>query len=173
MSVVRTERVPAALGGNEVSDDEFENLLRAVFSSACSLGYLATSDPTYPATEAESNRADAAIREYVLRLRAERDEARADATRLESPMLEVKLTKTCGACPEQYDAYVGTHRVGYLRLRHGYFYAACPWVGGTVVYEADTNGDGCFDDNERDEHLEAAKAAILKWRNEHKDEVLC
>ena len=36
-------------------------------------------------------------------------------------MLEIKLIQTCGACPEQYDAFIGEEQVGYLRLRHGYF----------------------------------------------------
>lgn len=32
------------------------------------------------------------------------------------------LFKTCGACPEQYDALTETNKViGYLRLRHGIF----------------------------------------------------
>lgn len=30
----------------------------------------------------------------------------------------IHLVKTCEACPEQYDAYLGEKRVGYLRLRH-------------------------------------------------------
>jgi hypothetical protein len=38
----------------------------------------------------------------------------------------IELTLTCGACPEQYDAHLNGARVGYLRLRHGRFYAAYP-----------------------------------------------
>ena len=73
---------------------------------------------------------------------------------------KMRLVKTCGACPEQYDVFEGDELVGYLRLRHGHFYASVPDVGGDVVYEAYTKGDGIFDDDERDEHLDKALAAI-------------
>ena len=42
----------------------------------------------------------------------------------------LKLVLTCGACPEQYDAFDGERQVGYLRLRHGHFTVTCPDVGG-------------------------------------------
>ena len=73
------------------------------------------------------------------------------------------LIKTCGACPEQYDVCLGVKQVGYLRLRHGYFRAECPDCGGKTVYESSTNGDGAFDDEERDMELGAAIEAIDKW----------
>lgn len=69
----------------------------------------------------------------------------------------LKLVQTCGACPEQYDAYQGDNQVGYLRLRGGYFYAECH---GVRVYEADTIGDGIFKEYERTKHLNAACRAI-------------
>lgn len=72
------------------------------------------------------------------------------------------LVETCYACPEQYDVFDGKRLVGYLRLRHGYFAAYYPDVDGECVYEADTIGDGCFDDDERDMHLTAACVAIAK-----------
>ncbi len=75
----------------------------------------------------------------------------------------VKLVQTCEACPEQYDAFIGDELFGYLRLRHGYFATSCPHVGGEVVYEADTKGDGCFDDDEKYEHLSKACSAIKDW----------
>lgn len=51
------------------------------------------------------------------------------------------LVQTCGACPEQYDAYDESgRRVGFLHLRHGDFSVQCPWVGGVVVYQADPGG---------------------------------
>jgi len=84
----------------------------------------------------------------------------------------VRLVLTCGACPEQYDAFVGEERVAYLRLRHGYFYASCPWVEGETVYESNTRGDGIFDSEEREKELKAAVAAIKTWlwfREYHKD----
>ncbi|QRY51708.1 hypothetical protein [Mycolicibacterium septicum] len=74
---------------------------------------------------------------------------------------DIRLERTCFACPEQYDAFVGDTQVGYLRLRHGYFHVEFPDVGGETVYEAYTVGDGIFDDeDERVYHLQRAKAAI-------------
>ena len=71
-----------------------------------------------------------------------------------------RLELTCGACPEQYDVFLGEELVAYLRLRHGWFYAACPYVGGTVVYEAYPKGDGMFEDDEREFYLTEAIKAI-------------
>lgn len=73
-----------------------------------------------------------------------------------------RLICTCGACPEQYDVYdeVTKKQVGYLRLRHGYFRADLDDCGGETVYEAETNGDGIFDEDERMPQLHAAIAAI-------------
>ena len=72
----------------------------------------------------------------------------------------IRLEQTCGACPEQYDAYLGAKQVGYLRLRHGYFRVDFPDCGGETIYEAYTIGDGAFDPSEREFHLELAKDAI-------------
>ncbi len=72
----------------------------------------------------------------------------------------MRLVQTCGGCPEQYDVFEGDELVGYLRLRHGYFYASVPDVGGDIVYEAYPKGDGMFDPDERDGHLQKAMAAI-------------
>jgi hypothetical protein len=75
----------------------------------------------------------------------------------------MRLEKTCDACPEQYDVYKKDRCVGYLRLRHGYFSAeAFTTNGNQIVYEAYVNGDGIFDDDERDFHLKTAKKAIKK-----------
>lgn len=74
----------------------------------------------------------------------------------------VKLLNTCWACPEQYDALLNGVMIGYLRLRHGRFYAAYPDVGGDIVYEAHPKGDGIFDDDEREEHLTAAVGKLLE-----------
>lgn len=46
----------------------------------------------------------------------------------------IKLVPLCGSCPEDYDAYWQGKRIGYLRLRHGYFRASCPDVSGDLVY---------------------------------------
>lgn len=76
----------------------------------------------------------------------------------------LKLVCTCGACPEQYDVFnANGAQVGYLRLRHGYFRADCPEVGGETVYTAQPKGDGIFDDDERQYYLTEAVAAIKAW----------
>ena len=72
----------------------------------------------------------------------------------------LRLVETCGACPEQYDVFDGEKLVGYLRLRHGYFQARFGDVDGPVVYDAHTRGDGMFERDEREYHLEKAKSAI-------------
>lgn len=36
-------------------------------------------------------------------------------------MIDLHFEQTCFACPEQYDVYCGTRKVGYVRLRHGVF----------------------------------------------------
>ena len=71
------------------------------------------------------------------------------------------LIKTCSACPEQYDVYKGKVQIGYLRLRHGFFRADYPDCGGESVYEAEPEGDGIFEDHERDKYLSAAVDALL------------
>jgi hypothetical protein len=78
----------------------------------------------------------------------------------------VRLVQTCFAYPEQYDAFIGEEKVGYLRLRHGHFRVECPDVFGETVYEASPNGDGIFDDDERAEYVQAAQEAIADWWRE-------
>jgi len=79
-------------------------------------------------------------------------------------MRKLTLIQTCDACPEQYDAYIGDRKVGYLRMRHGHFSVECPDAGGELVFEAkDLAGDGSFSDKERPEMLDKASSAILKW----------
>lgn len=76
----------------------------------------------------------------------------------------IRLVQTCWACPEQYNAFDEQgNQVGYLRLRHGEFSVECPDCGGALVYVANPNGDGGFEDNERDYFLRFAVDAILKW----------
>lgn len=76
----------------------------------------------------------------------------------------IRLRMTCGACPEQYDAFVdGTEvKVGYLRLRHGHFRVDFPDCGDETIYEATPVGDGQFLDEERDYYLKFAVDAIEK-----------
>ena len=81
----------------------------------------------------------------------------------------IELVKTCNACPEQYDAFENGRQVGYLRLRHSYFYVECPGIGrdveSEIVYEAKIGGMdvGCFNEEERQEHLPRAIEAIERW----------
>jgi hypothetical protein len=76
----------------------------------------------------------------------------------------IRLVQTCRAYPEQYDAFDEQgNQVGYLRLRHGVFTVDCPDSMGKTVYDAGPEGDGEFEDNERDYFLRFAVDAILKW----------
>lgn len=72
-------------------------------------------------------------------------------------MEEIELVMTCGACPEQYDAFYNGSEVGYLRLRHGSFSVYCE---GEEVYSAQPKGDGIFEPDERDYYLNQARIAI-------------
>lgn len=77
-------------------------------------------------------------------------------------MSEIILVETCGGCPEQYDAFLDGKQVGYLRLRHGQFRVDFPDCGGKTIYSASPNGDGIFDDDEREFYLNKAKDAIYR-----------
>ena len=74
----------------------------------------------------------------------------------------ILLLRTCYACPEQYDAFKDGEQVGYLRLRHGGFTVDYPDCGGEEIYEASPNGDGLFEDKEREFYLKQAVNAINK-----------
>lgn len=89
----------------------------------------------------------------------------------EIKLADIILEQTCSAYPEQYDAFIkdafvkeGSEykQIGYLRLRHGYFSVEYPTCGGELVYEAETDGDGMFEDDERDLHLQLAKEALIQ-----------
>lgn len=83
---------------------------------------------------------------------------------------KVTLVMTCPSYPEQYDAYLGTEKIGYLRLRHGCFYAEYlgddgdnrDWRG--PVFVAYPWGDGEFAEKERAWHLNRAVRALLDAR---------
>lgn len=78
--------------------------------------------------------------------------------------LEIKMT--CGACPEQYEVFKNGNQVAYYRLRHGGFRVDFPNVRGETIYEAEPNGDGMFDDNERLIYLaRAMRIVLLKLTN--------
>ena len=86
---------------------------------------------------------------------------------------DIELRQTCFACPEQYDAFLNGEMVGYLRLHHGYFRVEVPDAHGELVYSADTLGDGIFDPEERDVHLNAAREAIAASVNNDRCCCLC
>ena len=75
-------------------------------------------------------------------------------------MLDCNLVLTCGACPEQYDVFFEGKNIGYLRLRHGRFYAEYVPTE-EIVYVNHPKGDGIFDDDEREEELTKAIKAIV------------
>lgn len=72
--------------------------------------------------------------------------------------MKLRLVKTCGGCPEQYDVFHGEENVGYLRLRHGCFTAD---YKEQQVYSACPEGDGSFLDHERHRYLNEACIAII------------
>lgn len=78
----------------------------------------------------------------------------------------IVLVETCGACPEQYDAFREDNPdevIAYLRLRHGTFRVECPDVGGKEVYRANPEGDGIFEYEERDKYLKEAVREIMNY----------
>lgn len=76
---------------------------------------------------------------------------------------EITLDQTCFACPEQYDAYIGQDYVGYLRLRHGVFRVED--ANGNVLKTYTPAGDGCFEEDEREQYLRKARKQIAKALN--------
>ena len=82
---------------------------------------------------------------------------------------DVRLVKTCEACPEQYDA-VGPagEPLAYLRLRWGSFTVRCPDVAGEVVYDVGVGGDltGAFrSERQREAALRRARRIIARWHS--------
>jgi len=73
--------------------------------------------------------------------------------------LELKMT--CPACPEQYDVFKDGQQVAYFRLRHGEFSVDYPSCNKETIYEAEPNGDGCFDSDERLVYLTRAMRVLL------------
>ena len=73
--------------------------------------------------------------------------------------LQIKMT--CPACPEQYEVFKDEKQVAYFRLRHGEFRVDYPTCGDETIYEAEPNGDGMFDDNERLNYMAKAMRQVL------------
>jgi hypothetical protein len=86
---------------------------------------------------------------------------------------EVGLVKTCGTCPEQYDAFIGSLQVGYLRLRFGKFTVEYPQCGDDMILMCGFNDEwkGVFDDDERDYYMKLAKTAIINYLNRGVEEL--
>lgn len=84
---------------------------------------------------------------------------------------DIKLVKTCNACPEQYDAYHNGEKVGYLRLRHGNFSVTYPDIGGKIIYQANPIGDGAFIHDESAKYLSEARKAIIAQLEGTEDDV--
>ena len=69
-------------------------------------------------------------------------------------MLQTKLkfVKTCSACPEQYNVFLGDQQVGYVRLRWGTLRVDFPShqheSGSKTIYRHyfEDSMKGCFDD---------------------------
>jgi hypothetical protein len=72
-----------------------------------------------------------------------------------------------GMCPEQYTVSADENgkevEIGYLRLRHGCFTADYTRGGRYVcVYSSSPDGDGAFDDHEREFELTCAVIELYK-----------
>jgi hypothetical protein len=83
----------------------------------------------------------------------------------ESKKIKINFILTCGACPEQYDAFEDGRLIGYLRLRSGFF--TVDYIDGKGeyerVFEDCPEGDGVFaDEVERQFYLIEAALALVK-----------
>ena len=85
-------------------------------------------------------------------------------------ILGIELVCTCGACPEQYNAFIDGEMVGYFRLRHGRFRVDYPDSGGATLLSEATIGDGIFDESERMDCLTRGCKAILVRRAQERKE---
>lgn len=74
----------------------------------------------------------------------------------------LRIELTCAACPEQYEIFKGDKQVAYYRLRHGAFRVDIPDCGGNTIYEAESKGDGIFDNDERLVYMTKALRELLK-----------
>ena len=85
---------------------------------------------------------------------------------------KIELLLSCIACPEQYDAFLGSDCVGYIRLRGGSL--TCEYLPtgelsdkDVLVYSYEFEDDpykGSFDsDEEREQYLNYCKDALLEY----------
>ena len=70
--------------------------------------------------------------------------------------------------PEQYEVISKDGKMlAYMKVRGGRFHVECPDVGGTLIYDVNTNGKGCFIGDERIIHLtEAVKKVKLFYKQD-------
>lgn len=84
--------------------------------------------------------------------------------------MKIQLVLTCGGCPEQYDAFYDGVKIGYMRLRHGFFYVE--YLGNNsrkVAYSDEPEGDGSFAKHERHFQLNQACEALLREHGQPPD----
>lgn len=77
-----------------------------------------------------------------------------------------RFVMTSVSCPEQYDVFLESEQVGYLRLRNGRLRGYCPNYGGeeNLVYSKDLGDEwrGCFrNEEERVVHFIGMVGAIM------------
>jgi hypothetical protein len=80
-----------------------------------------------------------------------------------------ELRQTCSSCPEAYNVFHEDHGfVGYLQLRSRFFTATlgCDSYTSRIVYSAETRGDGRFEPEERDYHLNEGCKALKEAMQE-------
>lgn len=84
--------------------------------------------------------------------------------------MKFKLVKTCNACPEQYDVYLGENKIGYIRIRHGLMRVDCYAPSERAIYETSIQGDGTFyDDLERVYYLNKACKALERFMKNERE----
>lgn len=89
------------------------------------------------------------------------------AIKKQPKLLRFELSCFTYESPEQYIAVFQGQQIGYLRLRHGEFRVDYPDCGDeTILYSQEPQGDGCFEEDEREYFLMKAKKAIVKKFNE-------
>jgi hypothetical protein len=84
---------------------------------------------------------------------------------------DIQLKEGCGACPEDYEAYLNGKQVGYLRLRWGTYRVFYKDFGEMLVYYAYPKGHGVFYPDEREYYLDNGKKALIDYLNNNPEEL--
>ena len=76
----------------------------------------------------------------------------------------VRLIRMPGDNPEQYEAFIGMDKIGYLRLQNRTFTVEylSDYTARSIVYTAKPDGVGTFSGYERSFYLNAAQAALIE-----------